>query len=58
MLACLIAIAIYKNSSYADNSECSFVFWAETVALVAFGISWLTKGETIYPDKPKKKIEF
>jgi hypothetical protein len=27
------------------------VFWAETIALVAFGVSWLTKGEAIYPDK-------
>ncbi len=28
-----------------------FVFWAETVALIAFGISWLTKGGTLLPDK-------
>jgi hypothetical protein len=27
------------------------VFWAETVTLVAFGVSWLTKGGTLYPDK-------
>jgi len=54
MIACLIAIVIYKNFIQADNSESSFVFWAETVALVAFGVSWLTKGETIYPDKLEK----
>jgi hypothetical protein len=51
MIACLIAIAIYMNFIQNDNSESSFVFWAETTALVAFGISWLTKGEAIYPDK-------
>ncbi len=28
-----------------------FVFWAETTALVAFGVSWLTKGGTLLPDK-------
>lgn len=29
----------------------NYNFWAETVALVAFGISWLTKGGSIMPDK-------
>jgi uncharacterized membrane protein YobD (UPF0266 family) len=54
MLVCLIAIVIYKNFIHTETSESPFVFLAETVALVAFGISWLTKGETIYPDKPEK----
>ncbi len=34
-----------------------FVFWAETVALVAFGISWLTKGGTLLPDKQERLSE-
>ena len=52
MIACLIAIAIYKNFiQHNDDAVTSFVFWAETVALVAFGVSWLTKGGTLYPDK-------
>jgi hypothetical protein len=51
MIICLIAIAIYMNFIQNDNSQSSFVFWAETIALVAFGVSWLTKGEAIYPDK-------
>jgi hypothetical protein len=50
ILACLIAITIYHTISLAENSKSSFVFWAETVALVAFGFSWLTKGEAIFPD--------
>lgn len=54
MLLCLIAVVIYKNFIQAAESKSSFVFWAETVALVAFGVSWLTKGETIYPDKPEE----
>jgi len=28
-----------------------FVFWAETLALVSFGVSWLTKGGSLLPDK-------
>jgi hypothetical protein len=31
------------------------VLIAETITLMAFGISWLTKGGTLYPDKPIKK---
>jgi hypothetical protein len=30
------------------------VFWLETVAVLAFGISWLTKGEAILADAAKK----
>lgn len=51
MIACLIAIVIYLNFIHNDNSGSCFVFWAETVALIAFGISWLTKGGTLYPDR-------
>lgn len=50
ILACLIAIALYHTISHDENSKSSFVFWAETLALVAFGFSWLTKGEAIFPD--------
>ena len=39
MIACLIAIVIYHNFFRGGNSESSFVFWAETVALIAFGVS-------------------
>ena len=51
IVACLIAIAIYLNFIQNENSGSGFVYWAETVALVAFGVSWLTKGGTLYPDK-------
>lgn len=29
-----------------------FVFWGEAVAVTAFGISWLIKGETLFRDRP------
>ncbi len=51
MIACLIAILISFILFEADNPESSFVFLAETVALVAFGVSWLPKGGTLYPDR-------
>jgi len=51
MFVCLAAIVIYMVFIQTPNSTCCFVFWGETVALVAFGISWLTKGGMIYPDK-------
>jgi hypothetical protein len=51
MIACLLAIVIYFNFIQTENSGSHFVFWAETVALITFGISWLTKGGTLYPDK-------
>jgi hypothetical protein len=28
------------------------LFWCESVALAAFGVAWLTKGEGILRDKP------
>jgi Mn2+/Fe2+ NRAMP family transporter len=51
MIACLITILIYYNFTYDDESKSCFVFWAETIALIAFGISWLIKGGTLYKDK-------
>lgn len=57
MITCLIAIFIYFNFVQTENSKSSFVFWGETIALIAFGISWLTKGGTLYPDKANSNSE-
>ena len=51
MVACLIAIFLYKIINRSVDSESSFVFVAETVALVAFGVSWFTKGWRVSPSK-------
>jgi uncharacterized membrane protein len=56
MIVSLIAIIIYYKFIQTEDSESSFVFWAEAVALVSFGISWLTKGGCISPDKVISKI--
>ncbi|UCB44556.1 MAG: hypothetical protein JSV25_10065 [Spirochaetota bacterium] len=44
MIACVIAIALYFSFIRVEGSETCFVFVAETVALVFFGVSWLTEG--------------
>jgi hypothetical protein len=51
MIVSLAAIMIFFSFFEPDHPQSCFVFWAETAALVAFGISWLTKGGTLYPDK-------
>jgi uncharacterized protein YacL len=56
MVACLIAIMIFFAFFEADNPQSTFVFWAETVALTAFGVSWLTKGGTLWADKEIRSI--
>jgi len=54
MLTALAAIEVFFLFFEGINSDSGFVLIAETVTLVAFGTSWLTKGGTLYPDKPKK----
>lgn len=52
ILACLLLIGIVKLPVFADHLErLSPVFWLESVATMSFGVSWLTKGETILKDK-------
>lgn len=54
MIICIIIIAIItmlpKNSNINKYSP---VFWLETIALFAFGISWLIKGKSLFKDKVK-----
>lgn len=52
LLLLLIYFAAFKGNPNIDKLKP--VFWLETLALLAFGISWLVKGETIYRDKPIK----
>ncbi len=47
MFVCMIGIVSHNPA----NKSSTLVFWFETIALVAFGVSWLTKGGTLYPDK-------
>jgi len=51
MIASLVSAEIFIIFFDDDHPKSTFVFWAETVTLVSFGVSWLTKGGTLYPDK-------
>jgi hypothetical protein len=53
MLVCLVAMLAYFIFIEERYPIPGFVFWGETLALLAFGVSWLTKGGSIYPDKQK-----
>jgi len=50
MVASLVAIPVYQNL-FANGKENMFVFIGETIALLAFGFSWLVKGEAILKDQ-------
>ncbi|MCJ7449243.1 MAG: hypothetical protein MUO72_16330 [Bacteroidales bacterium] len=56
MIACLIAMMLFFIFFEANHPQSDFLFYAETVALVAFGVSWLTKGGTLYRDKKNRNI--
>ncbi len=57
MLVCILLIGVYSNGEkhghFGFLSKADPVFWLETIALWAFGFSWLTKGETFLTDKKK-----
>ena len=54
MSLCILLIAVYSllpDGVASAVSACHPVFWLEAVAVAAFGISWLTKGEAILKDE-------
>ena len=51
ILACLALIAVAKLVPLSSMIErLNPVFWLESLAIVAFGLSWFTKGEAILGD--------
>lgn len=52
IVVCMLLILVYhqlvKNNT--DLYQYKIAFWLETIMLVAFGLSWITKGEMIYKD--------
>jgi len=51
VLAELLFLNSYSVYESATVKELHPVFWLESVAVIAFGISWLTKGEAILADQ-------
>jgi hypothetical protein len=58
ILVCIILMAVYYVSDSLNPSlslkKYNPILWLETLALWAFGVSWLTKGNTILTDKKVK----
>ena len=50
MLACVALMILYLIIQPASLEDKPVIFVLETVAVEAFGISWITKGETLWPD--------
>jgi hypothetical protein len=46
VVACILIMIVQKFAGVFPTTMRP-VFWLETIALLAFGISWLTKGEGI-----------
>lgn len=54
MIFCVLFIALYHfvlMDNYPELKQLNLVFWFEVIALWAFGISWLTKGQFVLKDK-------
>lgn len=52
MISCIALIAVFMviQKSKPSIAHFNLTFWFESVALWAFGISWLTKGEVLWKD--------
>ncbi len=54
MLTCVLLIGLYNlipPESQSPVDQYQPVFWLETVAILAFGISWFVKGEGLLKDR-------
>jgi hypothetical protein len=54
MIACIVTIAAFEILVAAEVREKLHpVFWFESLALVSFGFSWITKAEVVFQDEKK-----
>ena len=57
MAVCILLMTIYTFLPKSTSSSLEGfhpIFWLETTAILAFGISWITKGEAILADDAKE----
>ena len=54
MFACILGVLAYwicESKGIGNFEKYKPIFWFESLALVAFGVSWLVKGEIILKDE-------
>ena len=53
MVGCILLMGIYHLAGGDETSLANLnpIYWLEAIAILAFGISWLTKGEAILADE-------
>ncbi len=57
IVVCMLAMVSLTLNAIEKSHRPSFMlFWCEALALVAFGVAWLTKGEGILKDKPQNHV--
>ncbi len=57
ILACILIIIVYKfllKKLFPQLQDLDPIFWLETLALWAFGVSWLTKGNLLLRDNEQQ----
>jgi hypothetical protein len=54
MLVCMfLMVSLTLRAVFERRHPSHWLFWCETLALAAFGVAWLTKGEGILRDRPR-----
>jgi hypothetical protein len=52
MIACILVIGVVHIEAVANAVKgLNLIFWFESIAIAAFGFSWITKGEAILKDE-------
>lgn len=58
IIACMVAmVALTIGGILHGHPPSGLLFWCESLALAAFGVAWLTKGEGILKDKPHNHVQ-
>jgi len=54
-LLLIVAYMWFLGDLFPQLKKLSPIFWLESVMLISFGTSWLTKGQLFFPDKNYRK---
>ncbi|MFI5185250.1 MAG: hypothetical protein ACHQF0_00840 [Chitinophagales bacterium] len=55
MIVCIAGIAVINFLLPSLSEHLHVVFWLESLALISFGFSWITKAEVLFKDENKMK---